>query len=76
MEFKKEFMNLTKAEIIMYLYINSCCGGKDGQVVVNRFDYEELGFKKSNFYDSRRALIEKGILRKIKKDTFFFTAIK
>ena len=74
MEFKKEFLEMTKGELI--LYFNLLSDGGDGERVVNRYDYEDMGFKESTFYDSRKHLIDKGILRKIRKDTFFFTTIK
>ena len=74
MKFKKEFLEMTKGELVLYLSLLS--EGGDGERVVNRFEYEDKGFKESTFYDSRKHLVDKGILRKIRKDTFFFTAIK
>ena len=48
MEFKKEFLEMTKGELILYFSLLS--DGDDGERVVNRYDYEDMGFKESTFY--------------------------
>lgn len=74
MNFKKEFLEMTKGELILYMSLIS--QGGDGERVVNKYEYVDMGFKESTFYDSRKHLVDKGILRKIRKDTFFFTTVK
>lgn len=74
MKFNKEFLEMTKGELVLYMSL--LLQGGDGERVVNKYEYADMGFKESTFYDSRKHLVDKGILRKIRKDTFFFTTIK